>query len=355
VLSAALNREGAAFQVDVVLLDDADNYVGMIPVYRLAQLQSRLLVEHIDELQRQKERYRDLSENANDIIFTTDLNGRFQSLNKAGERASGYSQEQAAAMTILDVAAPECHDQIRRMTLQAHSHPHSTYEIDIRSRDGRSLTLEVSSRFVFKDDVRIVHSIARDITERRLSEARLRHNAHHDALTGLPNRALFFGRLETAIETAGKRDDYKFAVLLLDIDRFKTVNDTLGHITGDRLLVAFAERLRNCTRAGDTVARFGGDEFIILLDEIRNPSEAIDVADRILTAMAEPVSVDGHDIVSSASIGIAVNADGCKPGDLVRDADIAMYRAKFSGKARYQVFDVSMNRRDTNALGLPPA
>ncbi len=310
-------------------------------------------VEACSREQLNEERCRDLVENANDIIFTTDIEGRFHSLNLAGERAMGYTQDEARAMSIFDVVAPEYRKLVRQLTGQMLTNNSGiTYEIDIVTRDGQRMTLEVSARLVTPHDSLPtgVQAIARDITERRLTDVRLRHNSLHDPLTGLPNRALFFSHLETAAERRARRPNYEFAILLLDVDRFKVVNDSLGHQSGDRLLVALSERLKNCVRSGDTVARFGGDEFTVLLDDISGLSAAVHTTERILAAFAMPLKLDGHDIFSSASIGIALSSAESKPEDLVRDADTAMYRAKFSGKARYQVFDPAMHLRATNLL-----
>src|SRR5581483_3875020 len=166
------------------------------------------------------------------------------------------------------------------------------------------------------------------------------HDAFHDALTGLPNRALFMDRLVRLIRRAERHQEYAFAVLWLDVDRFKVVNDSLGHLAGDRVLVEIARRIETCLRQQDTVARAGGDEFTILLDEVETVDEAIRVADRIQAALALPFDVGGQDVYTTASIGIALSTTGyTQPEDMLRDADTAMYRAKALGKARHVVFD----------------
>jgi len=173
-----------------------------------------------------------------------------------------------------------------------------------------------------------------------------------DALTGLPNRLLFMDRLVRLMEHTKRRNDYLFAVLFLDLDGFKMINDSLGHAMGDQLLVGVANRLEKCLRISDTVsrieklftiARLGGDEFTILLDQLEDPSDATQIAERLLKVLSPPFKVDGKEIFTSVSIGIALSSIGYdKPEDLLRDADIAMYRAKSLGKARYEVFDVAM-------------
>ncbi len=193
----------------------------------------------------------------------------------------------------------------------------------------------------------------RDVTERKTAEMRLVHDAFHDALTSLPNRALFSDLLGRSIARARRREDYQFALLFLDVDRFKVINDSLGHIIGDQLLVAMARRLERCVRPGDTVARLGGDEFTLLLDDIVDTNDATRVAERILRELHLPFTLHGQEIFTSASIGIALSITGYdRPDDLLRDADIAMYRAKAMGKARYEVFDTAMHARAVNQLQL---
>jgi diguanylate cyclase (GGDEF)-like protein/PAS domain S-box-containing protein len=182
-----------------------------------------------------------------------------------------------------------------------------------------------------------------DITERKLAEARLRHASLHDALTDLPNRILFTERLDRAVEQASIEKDYKFAVLFLDLDRFKVINDSLGHLVGDQFLIIIADRLKACLRSGDTVARLGGDEFAMLIENIRDTDEAITVADRVQSKLSESVQLADQEIVTSASIGIALSTTGYESSkDILRDADTTMYRAKARGKARHEVFKSDM-------------
>ena len=186
--------------------------------------------------------------------------------------------------------------------------------------------------------------VLRDISGRRHADQRLLHDAFHDSLTGLPNRALFHDRLDQSIKHRRRNPGYGFAVLFLDLDRFKVVNDSLGHLKGDQLLVSLAARLQLCLRQGDTVARLGGDEFAVLVDDIDGLEDATRVADRILEDLHTPTLLDGHEIVVGASIGIALGFTGYdRPEDLLRDADTAMYRAKAAGTGGYEVFDREMH------------
>jgi diguanylate cyclase (GGDEF)-like protein len=191
--------------------------------------------------------------------------------------------------------------------------------------------------------IRVAGSLT-DITDRKRDEEQLLHDAFHDHLTGLPNRALFLNRLAHSVARARRRPDELFAVLFLDLDGFKVVNDSLGHFLGDELLVEVARRLEECVRPGDTVARLGGDEFTVLLESIGVTAEAEVVARRIREAMQPSFNLGGQEVSASASIGIALSSGGYgRPEDLIRDADTAMYSAKAAGRAEVRIFDRSMH------------
>ena len=191
-----------------------------------------------------------------------------------------------------------------------------------------------------------------DITDRKHAEDKLQYEATHDALTGLPNRALFATRLEQALTRSKGNSGNRLSVLFIDLDRFKVVNDSLGHLIGDQLLNGIANRLRECVRPSDTVARLGGDEFTILVQDARE-NEVLQIAERIKGKFATPFNLSGHEIYSSASIGILHSSNNHKsPEDLMRDADIAMYQAKRSGKARHEIFDKNMHDEVKETLRL---
>jgi diguanylate cyclase (GGDEF)-like protein/PAS domain S-box-containing protein len=190
-----------------------------------------------------------------------------------------------------------------------------------------------------------------DITELKMAERQIYHQAFHDTLTGLPNRALFMEILNMAIKRSKRRSDYYFAVLYLDIDRFKLVNDSLGHNVGDKLLVAFANRLQDSLREIDSLARFGGDEFVILLEDIENDEYASNVAERLQQELKRPFMVSGKEVFAPASFGVMADTrDYDQPENIIRDADSAMYHAKEKGKAQFKVFDKKLHEKAMHLL-----
>jgi diguanylate cyclase (GGDEF)-like protein/PAS domain S-box-containing protein len=224
--------------------------------------------------------------------------------------------------------------------------PHFESEHRVRAGDGLyrwMLARGLAVRGVDGRPTRVAGSQT-DITERKRTESQLKHDALHDALTGLPNRVLFMNRLEHAMRRNARRGATELtAVLFLDLDRFKLVNDSLGHVSGDRLLVEVAARLDAALRPGDTVARLGGDEFTVLLEDLTEREEAERVAERMLDTLTAPFRLDDRDLYLSASIGIAVAPPEADPGEVVRDADAAMYRAKAEGKGRHAMFDATLH------------
>jgi diguanylate cyclase (GGDEF)-like protein/PAS domain S-box-containing protein len=199
------------------------------------------------------------------------------------------------------------------------------------------------------------YGISRDITERKAAEEQLQRRAFYDPLTGLPNRALFLDRLQHMFHRRSRRAlaNPLFAVLYLDMDRFKAINDSLGHQAGDELLIGTARRLEQCVRPGDTLARLGGDEFVVLLDDVGSEADATGVAERIHEELSAPLEVRGYEMFTSVSVGIALSSAGYEcPEDMLRDADTAMYRAKAAGRARHQVFAGDMHQRAVSSLRL---
>ncbi|HYC93546.1 MAG TPA: PAS domain S-box protein [Thermoanaerobaculia bacterium] len=405
-----------------------------------------------DELRQSEERYRELFENANDVVYTHDLEGIITSMNLAGERVSGYSRDEMIGHHIHDLLVPEDRDRAgEAMEKKLRGETASTfYEVTMRAKDGRRIPVELSTRMIYRNGEPVgVQGVGRDISDRKDSEARYRllfernlagvyrstssgeildcndacarlfgyesreellganandfyfddsererivqmlreqkqvsnlelrlrrrdgatvwvlenvtlrdedvmegtiiditdrkraqeqveYQAYHDSLTALPNRLLFRDRITVALAHA-RRSGRLSAVMFLDLDQFKLVNDTLGHTVGDRLLQAIGARLVTCVRAEDTVARMGGDEFTILLAELSERRGAALVAQKVLEAVRHPVTIDEHELYVTTSIGIAVFPDeGMDAEALLKNADRAMYRAKDIGRDNYQ-------------------
>jgi PAS domain S-box-containing protein len=341
----------------------------MYTVYQFMQLHRirRQLAER-DQL------FQLISENAADMIALVDGDGRRLYNSPAYLKVLGYSPEDLKGTQSIEQIHPDDRARVVQAAAKAReSGLGERVEYRIRHKDGSWRTLESTASAIRdrrgKSDKLVI--VNRDISERKRAEEMLVHNAFHDGLTNLPNRALFLDRLQHALTLSKKHSNYFFAVLLIDIDEFKIINDSLGHSAGDELLIQIGQRLRESVRRADTVsrprdsgvsnprnsddtlARLGGDEFTILLDDIRDPIEAIRVAGRLQAELAAPFSVNEQKIVISASIGISSSASPhMNAEDLVRDADIAMYRAKRTGKARCEVFDTAMHASAVKRLRL---
>ena len=424
-------------------------------------------------LKESERQFRELFENANDLVCTIDRTGRFITLNRAGETIIGYSRTDALKLTLPEIATPDSRGRAIEFCERAVREDRTReVEIDVLTGDGRIVSIEISARRLERnDDVVGFQCIGRDITERKRTEAaihntisllnstfestadgivvldlcdqlvvynerfvemwqipaemlesrdvpqireyvmeqiedsgrllanfarlsanphatsvelikgrdgryferysqpqlmqgkpvgrvfayrditerivaeeKLRYEALHDSLTQLPNRLEFTNLLKAAIERASENSQYRFAVLFLDLDRFKVINDSLGHVIGDKLIMAVAERFVGCLRPGDVVARFGGDEFTILLSRVLDEAGVRHVADRLLSVLAQPFDIDGYEVFTSASIGIVLSDEFTgSVDDFLRDADVAMYRAKEAGKARYKIFDTAIH------------
>jgi diguanylate cyclase (GGDEF)-like protein/PAS domain S-box-containing protein len=284
-------------------------------------------------------------------------NGRYLSVNHSLCELVGYSEEELLQTTFQSITHPDdlgadLTDLYRMLEGNAVT---STREKRYIHKDGHVVCATVSASSVFNEGGKPAHFIvqAQDITERKQAEAQLHHAAFYDSLTGLPNRARFSDQLELTVSRAAQHKDHLFAVLFLDIDRFKNINDSLGHVVGDQLLKAVAGRLVGCVRPQDTVSRFGGDEFAILLNGMKHSGEALSVTERILHEIEAPFRLSGYDVFTSTSAGIALSAIGYESTEeILRDADTAMYRAKEQGKGRYEVFDKLMHARAISRLQL---
>jgi diguanylate cyclase (GGDEF)-like protein/PAS domain S-box-containing protein len=322
--------------------------------------------ELIVSLQESEERYRRLVELSPEAI-AVHSQGKIAYINAAGAKLLGASSPaELIGFPVLNFVHPKYVDKARERMRQveAENKPIELAEQKLMRLDGQIIDVEVAGIPAIYQGTFAAQIIIRDITERKRVEGQLLHGAFHDALTGLPNRLLFIDRLGQAIRRSKHSPDYKFGLLFLDLDRFKVVNDSLGHILGDKLLVALADRLLTCVRASDTVARLGGDEFTILLDHIQSLSDATLAANKIQKELTLPFNIEGHEVFTTASIGIVFSrgevtaADSGKsnlythPEEFLRDADIAMYRAKALGKARHEVFNLAMHDQTMSLLQL---
>ncbi|MBW4458526.1 MAG: diguanylate cyclase [Nostoc indistinguendum CM1-VF10] len=327
----------------VPLRDDAGNVQGVIGAFWDVTNQK----ETESALRQSEERFRLAIENIPDTFVIYDAQRRLQYINAFGVKRSGYSLEALIGHTDEEINPPSVTDAylpILKKTVETRTLQTGECTINLPGCDPFTIVVTYVPLLNELGEIHQILGITHDITERKWAESQLRQNAFSDALTGLANRALFMERLKYALALAKRQEDYLFAVLFLDIDRFKVINDSLGHLIGDQFLVAIASRLKVCVRSVDTPARLGGDEFTILLEGIQDVSEAIMVAERIKQELALPFELSGQEVITTASIGIALSStvDYDLPEDVLRDADTAMYQAKAQGRARYQLFNQKM-------------
>ena len=305
-----------------------------------------------EERDRQRERLLAITSSLGEGVCAFDSHARITFANPVAEALLGFSEAQLATETMTDpdlalIAA------VARRCLNGNDTVQNQRAI-FRRRGGSEFPVELTcSPIRTSESVGGAVLVFRDISERVAAEQQLEYHAFHDALTGLPNRRILLDRLQHAL-TRTTRSGETHAVLFADVDRFKLTNDSLGHQAGDELLVLIADRLRSVTRAGDTLARIGGDEFTLLLENIGNTEAAERMAIRVLEWVRAPLTMsDGRTISASLSIGIAVASEGAAPDDVLHDADVAMYQAKSRGPGLYQTFDpVAMGKRSAHWLDL---
>lgn len=315
--------------------------------------------KRIEEAQKESEqRFRGAFGNAAIGMALVSIEGRWMEVNRALCQILGYAEEELLATDFQSLTHPD--DLLSDLTHvdQMLSGTVQNYQMEKRyhHRGGQVVWALLSVSLVRDASGTPLYFISQiqDITDRKRAEERLFYDAFHDPLTGLANRALLIDHLQLALERAARRGHTPFAVLFLDLDRFKVVNDSLGHVIGDKLLMAVAGRIKSVVRAGDTVARLGGDEFTVMMEDISDAGVAIRTAERIQQELILPFNVDGQEVFTSASIGVAFSssADYTKPEDILRDADTAMYRAKALGKNRHEVFNKTMHSRALELLQL---
>jgi diguanylate cyclase (GGDEF)-like protein/PAS domain S-box-containing protein len=314
-----------------------------------------------------------ITENAADMIAVVDNHGNPIYYSPAYQRVLGYMPGGLRAQAPADEIHPSDRDRVCQATEKARlTGREQRLEYRMRHKDGSWRILESTASAICgpNGETEKLVVVNRDVTERKRAEEMLAHNAFHDLLTNLPNRALFLDRVQQASARARRHLDYRFAVLFIDIDEFKLFNDSLGHAAGDELLVQIGRRLASCFRESDTIshsaaenltsgeekdslARLGGDEFTVLLEDISTAGDAVRVAQRIQDRWSAPFVIGEQEVVISACIGIALSRSTCSEAEnLVRDAELAMYRAKRAGRARCEVFDPAMHATAVHRLNL---
>lgn len=308
-------------------------------------------------LRESEEQFRTIFELAPIGIGITALDGQFIRVNKALCTSLGYNPDEMRSLKLTDLIHPDFLPASIAFQKKLLRGEISHFQIETCYLDKQKKLVHAILQTALVRDAKgnHIHCINQivDITERKRIEEQLLYDALHDALTGLPNRAFFKERLEYALKRAKRDKNYLFAVLFIDLDRFKIINDSLGHLVGDRMIVAIGNKLQKILRNTDIIARFGGDEFTILLDGIKDIKEVNLVTERICKIMRSPFKIDAHEVFTTASIGIALSSTGYEQAsDILRDADIAVYRAKELGKDRYEVFDKEMHARAIKILQL---
>jgi diguanylate cyclase len=335
--------------------------------HRRLELSNALMEKRIKD---SEELHRFIVNSSPDLVYMLDRNGCFEFLNDRVEALLGIPKEELLGKHYSELIYEEDLDAARNLFNERRTGDRASRNIElrVRSRKTRSADQQLHAQVVWmdltaegrysdlnertRDNFIGSFGTARDISERKEAEQVINFQAYHDLLTHLPNRALLKDRLSLAI-TQAQRNKRRLAVMFLDLDRFKIVNDTLGHTMGDRLLKAVANRLQGCLRGGDTLSRFGGDEFTLLLPEVRTRDDVVVIATKILDKLAAPFVIDGHELFVGASIGIAMYPEaGDSVEALIQSADIAMYHVKGRGKNGYQFFTDEMNHKFSTRLSL---
>ena len=340
-----VRQKGRSFPVEgiVTVSGEADDsfYVGTF-----RDISKRKAAEA--KIVQQQAFFRELFDSSPLGIMMVDTRGRIVDANEGFKTLFGYTPGEIHDRRDLALLVPDHLLEEAKTSLSSVLKGKTiTRETVRKDKNGRLIDVAL---FLYpirvNDEIRGAYYIYSDITQRKEFETQLSHQAFHDALTGLPNRALFFERLASAVRRKKRKKDFVYAAMMLDMDRFKSINDTLGHQVGDAFLVTVADRLKGCIRSTDTVARLGGDEFGIILEDCRHLCEVVDVAKRIVKDLENPVTIEGNEIRSSASVGIVLKTLNYEDAESVmRDADIAMYRAKEIGRACFRVFNNKMHTK----------
>lgn len=297
-------------------------------------------------LRESQERLQLVTENMSDLVCLHETDGRYLYVTPSSQDLLGYRPEELIGKDPYELFHPEDRDHIRQNAhkLSLKGRPTAiTYRL--RQKSGKYIWLESLTQPIYNNKGEVVHlqTTSRNVSDRIAAEAQLRHDALHDRLTELPNRSFLMAKLKLTLEQSKQHPENKFAVLFLDLDHFKVINDSLGHLVGDELLISVSKKLTQLTRQGDLVARLGGDEFVILIEETSDTAKVIWVAERILTVLKRSIALGDRKVFIGASIGVVfVQPDHHRPEDILRDADLAMYRAKHKGRGQYALFEPAM-------------
>ncbi len=359
-IGAPLRTEGDVFGAIVVQSYSPERRFGVtdrdILTFVSRHIASAIARRRAAEALRDADQFRErVLESATNAIFALDRRGRFTLVNRRACEITGYATEEligsSAERLIPFARLLEVRAQFRKAARDRV--PVALFETDLVRRDGSLAPITFSiAPLVAGRRVIGLAGTSEDITERRRAQERIEHLAYHDALTGLPNHALLQDRLEVAISRA-RHDGRSIAVLFLDLDRFKVVNDSLGHPMGDRLLQRVGDRLTSVVRQGDTVARLGGDEFVVVLSDLQNVEDAARIGEKIVAAIRLPFRIGDEELFVTTSVGLSVfPSDGDSGETLIKNADTAMYRAKEQGRDNYQLFTSVLNARSVNRLAL---
>lgn len=353
----ALNKGAYDFVKKPYLPDELFTTMGNAARKKELEDANRQIQEKLEE---SEHLHRFIVDHSPDIVFMLDTEGKFTFLNDTVYQTLGMNKNDLLGKHYSELVSPQSRDQAKYVFTERRSSERKSRNVELKLKckdeaefryfDTTSMSVMLNQLHEGEGLFQGTYGVARDVTERKQAQELINYQAYHDLLTKLPNRALMEDRLGIAM-TQSKRSGQPLAVMFLDLDRFKWVNDTMGHSIGDRLLQAVSQRLEACLRKGDTLARFGGDEFALILPQLHSREDAVTIADKILDALKEPFVIDEHDLFVSGSIGIALYPDaGLTREALIRSADLAMYSVKDKGKNGYEFFTEEMNESSTSRL-----
>lgn len=312
------------------------------------------------KLEESEHLHRFIVDHSPDIVFMLDQEGRFTFLNDTVYQTLGFDKSELMGEHYSKLVSNPSQDQAKYVFTERRSGQRKSSNVELKLKckddsehryfDTTSMFVDLGSENIHGNPLQGTYGVARDVTERKQAQETINYQAYHDMLTRLPNRVLMEDRLDLAM-THATRNKENLAVMFLDLDRFKWVNDTLGHTTGDRLLQSVSQRLESCLRKGDTLARFGGDEFALILPSVNHKDDAAKIAEKVLEELREPFSIDEHELYVTSSIGIAMYPEaGHSIEALIASADLAMYAVKERGKNSYEFFNPTMNEASNARL-----